>query len=153
MIFGFWTIGPKTRKHLWNSVSKRFFVTLSLFIWTLWAENETRARIRGQIRELTFTPPTPERGDLGSLRASHSLREYKIKKDSLKLSFSFWAENETRTRDPNLGKVVLYQLSYFRIGFNCECKYRGKFWICQIISAKKLKNRKMIILYWGWESF
>ena len=25
------------------------------------------------------------------------------------------AENETRTRDPNLGKVVLYQLSYFRI--------------------------------------
>ena len=26
-----------------------------------------------------------------------------------------WAENETRTRDPNLGKVVLYQLSYFRI--------------------------------------
>ena len=27
------------------------------------------------------------------------------------------AENETRTRDPNLGKVVLYQLSYFRIFF------------------------------------
>ena len=28
----------------------------------------------------------------------------------------FRAENETRTRDPNLGKVVLYQLSYFRRG-------------------------------------
>ena len=28
------------------------------------------------------------------------------------------AENETRTRDPNLGKVVLYQLSYFRKGFS-----------------------------------
>ena len=28
---------------------------------------------------------------------------------------SYGAENETRTRDPNLGKVVLYQLSYFRI--------------------------------------
>ena len=28
------------------------------------------------------------------------------------------AENETRTRDPDLGKVVLYQLSYFRILFN-----------------------------------
>ncbi len=27
---------------------------------------------------------------------------------------TFGAENETRTRDPNLGKVVLYQLSYFR---------------------------------------
>ena len=26
----------------------------------------------------------------------------------------FGAENETRTRDPDLGKVVLYQLSYFR---------------------------------------
>ena len=28
--------------------------------------------------------------------------------------FQTRAENETRTRDPNLGKVVLYQLSYFR---------------------------------------
>ena len=28
-----------------------------------------------------------------------------------------WAENETRTRDPNLGKVMLYQLSYFRRAF------------------------------------
>ena len=28
-----------------------------------------------------------------------------------------WAENGTRTRDPNLGKVVLYQLSYFRLFF------------------------------------
>ena len=26
----------------------------------------------------------------------------------------FRAENEARTRDPNLGKVMLYQLSYFR---------------------------------------
>ena len=32
----------------------------------------------------------------------------------LRISFT-GAENETRTRDPNLGKVVLYQLSYFRI--------------------------------------
>ena len=28
------------------------------------------------------------------------------------------AENGTRTRDPNLGKVVLYQLSYFRSKFS-----------------------------------
>ena len=27
----------------------------------------------------------------------------------------FGAGNETRTRDPDLGKVVLYQLSYSRI--------------------------------------
>ena len=31
------------------------------------------------------------------------------------LTSFFGAENEARTRDPNLGKVVLYQLSYFRI--------------------------------------
>ena len=31
----------------------------------------------------------------------------------------FGAENETRTRDPNLGKVVLYQLSYFRKMLTC----------------------------------
>ena len=29
--------------------------------------------------------------------------------------FSSGAKNGTRTRDPNLGKVMLYQLSYFRI--------------------------------------
>ena len=29
--------------------------------------------------------------------------------------FEFGAGNETRTRDPNLGKVVLYQLSYSRV--------------------------------------
>ena len=29
------------------------------------------------------------------------------------------AENETRTRDPHLGKVMLYQLSYFRICNRC----------------------------------
>ena len=30
----------------------------------------------------------------------------------------FGAGNEIRTRDPNLGKVVLYQLSYSRINSN-----------------------------------
>ena len=30
------------------------------------------------------------------------------------------AENEARTRDPNLGKVMLYQLSYFRNMFCVE---------------------------------
>ena len=30
------------------------------------------------------------------------------------------AENEARTRDPNLGKVVLYQLSYFRVCRLCR---------------------------------
>ena len=51
--------------------------------------------------------------------------------DLLAQTICHWAENETRTRDPNLGKVVLYQLSYFRSTLaihwkhlfpNCECK-------------------------------
>ena len=28
---------------------------------------------------------------------------------------SYWAKDGIRTRDPDLGKVVLYQLSYFRL--------------------------------------
>ena len=48
----------------------------------------------------------------------------------LQRGLSIGAENGTRTRDPNLGKVVLYQLSYFRVVFpftrsislDCGCK-------------------------------
>ena len=46
----------------------------------------------------------------------HASRHTHLKRARLPfrhLGFS-WAENETRTRDPNLGKVMLYQLSYFR---------------------------------------
>ena len=39
----------------------------------------------------------------------------KISKFALCIKHSLRAENGTRTRDPNLGKVVLYQLSYFRL--------------------------------------
>ena len=34
-------------------------------------------------------------------------------KVSIAADLFFGAEDEARTRDPNLGKVVLYQLSYF----------------------------------------
>ena len=37
------------------------------------------------------------------------------KKDDLLVVLLFGAENGARTRDLNLGKVALYQLSYFRI--------------------------------------
>ena len=55
-------------------------------------------------------------------------------------TFGLGAENETRTRDPNLGKVVLYQLSYFRNTnilnlrlqpFDCECKGKPNFLFCK----------------------
>ncbi|CEE42240.1 hypothetical protein XAC3562_370036 [Xanthomonas citri pv. citri] len=35
----------------------------------------------------------------------------------------FGAGNETRTRDLNLGKVALYQLSYSRVEQNCTAYY------------------------------
>ena len=54
---------------------------------------------------------------------------WKIKSPAIpKNNEAFWkrAEDGTRTRDPNLGKVMLYQLSYFRIYnrfvLDCECK-------------------------------
>ena len=73
-------------------------------------------------------------------------------------TFGLGAENETRTRDPNLGKVVLYQLSYFRnllkcsTGLNpfCECKYRQLFVVCKIFQlffAKMIKNTPNRMLY------
>ena len=55
-------------------------------------------------------------------------------------AFGLGAENETRTRDPNLGKVVLYQLSYFRIVFVIN--------ILSIVhlplNAQKVQNRGQI---------
>ncbi len=38
------------------------------------------------------------------------------------MSLSTRAGNGTRTRDPNLGKVVLYQLSYSRVGL-CTARF------------------------------
>ena len=52
------------------------------------------------------------------------------------ISFLLGAENETRTRDPNLGKVVLYQLSYFRISGISECKYKRFFLFLKIFTRK-----------------
>jgi hypothetical protein len=61
---------------------------------------------------------------------------------------AFRAKDEIRTRDPDLGKVVLYQLSYFRIIDILQCLaklfdfvYRLSVWVCKYtqiyISAKK----------------
>ena len=49
------------------------------------------------------------------------------------------AKNGTRTRDPNLGKVMLYQLSYFR---NCVCKYKTLFFFWQISFTKIIKSER-----------
>ena len=43
------------------------------------------------------------------------------------IAASSGAENGTRTRDPNLGKVVLYQLSYFRRYFQKDVVFAVEF--------------------------
>ncbi len=47
------------------------------------------------------------------------------------------AENGTQTRDPQLGRLVLYQLSYFRVlvgkdGFEPPKAYASRFTVCPI---------------------
>ena len=49
------------------------------------------------------------------------------------------AENETRTRDPNLGKVMLYQLSYFRRFLENRCKDKQFLRYSQTFYRKKVK--------------
>ncbi len=55
------------------------------------------------------------------------------------------AEDGTRTRDPDLGKVVLYQLSYFRneryfrndcCFYKCDCKVTFLFRDDKILSGE-----------------
>ena len=53
------------------------------------------------------------------------------------------AENETRTRDPNLGKVMLYQLSYFRM-FRLGLQRYEEFLNFQIFRKKFQKMLKFI---------
>ena len=62
---------------------------------------------------------------------------------------SFGAEDEARTRDPNLGKVVLYQLSYFRrffclkrVVFVWDCKGTQKIFTSKSFCKKMHKKCK-----------
>ncbi len=41
-----------------------------------------------------------------------------IKKNQTESLILFGAVNGARTRDPQLGKLMLYQLSYYRVGFS-----------------------------------
>ena len=62
------------------------------------------------------------------------MRYIKKKKEiRLNLFFLLRAEDGTRTRDPNLGKVMLYQLSYFRV---CGCKDKASFYSTQVFSKE-----------------
>ena len=50
------------------------------------------------------------------------------------------AENETRTRDPNLGKVMLYQLSYFRGFWRTGAKINSFYVTAKLFTGKKLNK-------------
>ena len=60
------------------------------------------------------------------------------------------AENETRTRDPNLGKVMLYQLSYFRICNRCFSIAVAKVGIFLISASIRntFFSRKCALCFW-----
>ena len=109
---------------------RRLRVTQNLFCVTLsGAENETRARVRGHDADFFRGPLSRlycRQLPRGAVASSSPL----YKKTGQLLLTCFGAENETRTRDPNLGKVVLYQLSYFRISILMDC--HSQEWIAKI---------------------
>ena len=56
----------------------------------------------------------------GQVESNHRVTEFRARRLTvLAIPLVFGAGNETRTRDIYLGKVVLYQLSYSRIGARC----------------------------------
>ena len=61
--------------------------------------------------------PPPGRRECGCER---------VRKKTLWREGCFGAKDGIRTRDPNLGKVMLYQLSYFRMELKCGCKFKKK---------------------------
>ena len=68
--------------------------------------------VRNETRTHTAFLPLPPQS---SASTNSAIRTFVIASVKRTFMTSLGAKNGTRTRDPNLGKVVLYQLSYFRI--------------------------------------
>ena len=83
---------------------------------SLFSERKTRLERRLACVCLSRSPLSRLRRQLprGASRVRVRQEETSNKKETTRRQSLLGAENETRTRDPNLGKVVLYQLSYFR---------------------------------------
>ena len=79
-----------------------------------------------EIRTHTPKPALPPQSSV-----STNSTTWAKKIDSLNCQFQRRAKNGTRTRDPNLGKVVLYQLSYFRILFHLRSTHQFHSFPCQ----------------------
>ena len=65
--------------------------------------------VRDEIRTHTALRPLPPQSSVSTNSTTRTINCQKRLEDNIR------AKNGTRTRDPNLGKVVLYQLSYFRV--------------------------------------
>ena len=96
----------KSRKNI--KVSPHFGVSVPYFHGG-YSEGHFEVRAmsgRGSTKSERYRPTTNE-------KPSETMFQ-RVLLDFVLKTFGLGAENETRTRDPNLGKVVLYQLSYFR---------------------------------------
>ncbi len=58
---------------------------------------------------------------------------------------AFRAKDEIRTRDPDLGKVVLYQLSYFRIIITSSDVFPFEIRFGQLLSVWECKYKQISI--------
>ena len=127
---------PPFARHL---DTKRKKTAISCLLRFKSGKRDSSPRFAWAISRELYLHPQPLEGEFGVARSMpRTINEKRQSTDCLPFR---WAENETRTRDPNLGKVVLYQLSYFRnficeanptfrtvqsIFPDCECKYKAK---------------------------
>ena len=82
----------------------------------LGAENGIRTRVsRERFRDCLSTPPAPERGVEDRGQRILRLQNSRQQGEPFGSPCCLGAENGIRTRDPQLGKLMLYRLSYFRI--------------------------------------
>ncbi len=72
------------------------------------------------------------------------LKQKSLSRYYLERLLNYRAKNEIRTRDPNLGKVVLYQLSYFRF---CENKCTVLFFFVQIFRSFFFQKLILILIF------
>ena len=81
--------------------------------WRRGSESNRRTRLCRPLHDHSATPPRCARTGAGP-----DANATKRNKQGKRLALSLWnpgAGNESRTRDLNLGKVALYQLSYSRV--------------------------------------
>ena len=103
---------------------------------------------------LSTLAPETSASTNSAIWATQYIKGFLLKKAGNNPALFIGAANETRTRDPDLGKVVLYQLSYCRIMWKIthhflpesECKGTAFFWHDQIFYEKKYEKVHFLAL-------